>query len=999
MIREPTYLPSMTKNSNEEQSQKEIERLHAYIEYLQAKLRDNYIRFEPMRTPVTGTQTATGMSEITQPIIHEEITPEHVQLFYSLFRGRRDVYSKRGTRPNPKTGKTGYYTQCWNFWKAGVCPKQAGEKIACSTCANQQYKELMGGAVMAHLKGEREDAGDVIGIYPILSDESCNFLAFDFDHHDAELEQDSTSWIDEVQSLRKICEHLNVPTLVERSRSGNGAHVWLFFQEAIPAKMARQFGTALLTKGAESVNLSNFRSYDRMIPAQDHLPAGGLGNLIALPLQGQALKQSNSAFVDEHWLAYPDQWQELRLAKIKKITTLFITKKIEEWTKDGLFGQLSNIQHEIQDLNDPDSKPWEKRKHRFHQEDVEGAVDITLANRIYIHQGNLKPRLQNQLRRLAAFSNPKFYKNQAMGFSTHGISRIIACCRDIAPYISLPRACKEQVIELLNEADISYQLKDERQAGRSINIRFKGTLYPEQQLAADEMLKHETGILSAATAFGKTALGAYLVAAHHVNTLILVHNTEILKNWLEDLDKFLDIDEKPPNYQTKSGRIKTRKSPIGSLRAAHCSLTGIIDVAMISSLGKSPNINPIVKDYGLVIMDECHHAAAATAEDVLNEISATHVYGLTATPKRDDGHELKMLMQLGIIRHRFTARDKARQQGIGHYIYPRFTRLIHPDSAKMSINEIYQLVRSSDVRNAQIVADVTECIAKGRCPLVLSKFKDHAAHLYEQLQGLSQHIFLLQGGRSSKERDFIRQQMHAVPEDESIILIAIGQYIGEGFNYPRLDTLMLTTPIAWQGNVEQYAGRLHRDFEGKNEVIIYDYIDAHIPVLERMYHKRLRAYRKIAYEIYSDTPQDGPTHNIIYNSENYLAPYEWDLAQAQQNIVIFSNFVSPLKARQLLDISRMAQARGVSITIITQKSSILPPNLIASASQAQTFLTAAGISIIEQERIHLNTVIIDSKIVWYSSCPLLAKTKNSDMLIRLPNTALAQELLEINLKH
>lgn len=395
----------------------------SYIDYLQARLRDNYISFNEMLNIYADDNRKLKPSgedlARTQPIKKEHITPDHVRFFYSLFKGRRDVYSKRGGRPNPKTGKVGYYTQCWNFWKAGICPKQAGEKIACSDCSNQHYKELLGGVLMEHLKGEKEDGSDVIGLYAMMPDETCNFLVFDFDYHSEELETAECDWIDEVQALRQICQELEVPVLVERSRSGKGAHVWLFFQEPISAKLARLFGTALLTKGAESVNLKSFRSYDRMIPAQDHLPAGGLGNLIALPLQGSSLKNENSAFVDERWIAYPNQWQQLY--KVKKIAPSFVSDKIAEWSANGILGQLSCLQ-DHDEISAPDAKPWAKKVALFNPADADGDIIITIANRIYIHKNKLKPRLQNQIRRLAAFSNPKYYKNLAMGFSIRGIS-------------------------------------------------------------------------------------------------------------------------------------------------------------------------------------------------------------------------------------------------------------------------------------------------------------------------------------------------------------------------------------------------------------------------------------------------------------------------------------------------------------------------------------------------------------------------------------------------
>lgn len=407
-------------------------------------------------------------------------------------------------------------------------------------------------------------------------------------------------------------------------------------------------------------------------------------------------------------------------------------------------------------LENNNVKPWEKRDSGFVASDIEGILKITIADKIYINTENLKPKIQNSIRRLAAFSNPNFYKNQAIGLSNRGISRIIFCGQDIDGFICIPRGCEEQLISKLVDYKINYNIEDCRQKGISISVNFKGELYQEQQIAVDKMLQYNTGVLSAATAFGKTVVGANLVAQHKVNTLILVHNTEIMKNWVEDFSKFLDIKEDLPTYTTPTGRIKNRKSIIRRLYGGHNSVTGIIDVVMISSLGKLGEINQLVKDYGLVIMDECHHGASITSEIVLNEVKAKYVYGFTAAPKRDDGMEQKIFMQFGPIRYRYTAKEKALSQGFEHFIYPRFTRLIQISNESKSINEIYKLVRESDIRNSQIVADVKSCVDCGRTPLVLTKFKDHVANLFENLKCIADNVFLLEGGKSSKEKDSIR---------------------------------------------------------------------------------------------------------------------------------------------------------------------------------------------------------------------------------------------------
>lgn len=933
-------------------------------------------------------------------IISETITKDHAKFFYSMFKGRTDVYSKRAAKPNTKTGKTGYYTQCWNFWKDGRCPKKKGVQMKCADCANQRYKQLTGDDLMNHLIGAKEDCSDVIGIYPMLSNETCNFLVFDFDNHqsDNQLDDDANTgsdWVEEVNSMRMICTQNDVGVLVERSRSGKGAHIWIFFEEPVPAATARKFGDALLTKGAESVNQKTFQSYDRMLPAQDHMPAGGLGNLIALPLQGKSLREGNSAFIDENWNAYPDQWKQLKT--VKKLSKAFVEEQIKAWIQDSalnfLAGDLGGECEESKDGEQDKPKPWEKKEKRFDAADVDGVLEITRANQIFIDCTSVKPRMQNQLRRLAAYSNPQFYKNQAMGFSVRGIPRIISCSSDTDHYICLPRGCEETLVPMMEQSGISYTIQDCRQGGKAVHVSFQGELYPEQKRAAEKMLAHDTGVLHAATAFGKTAVGAYLVAERKVNTLVLVHNTEIMKNWVEDFEKFLLIEEELPQYTTPKGRTKTRKSAVGRLSASHNSVTGIIDIVMISSLGKKGDINDMVKNYGMVIMDECHHGASQTAEEVLNEVNARYVYGLTATPKRDDGQEKKIFMQFGPVRYRYTARDRAQKQGIGHFVYPRFTHLTHVDGAAMKINDANRLVIQSRPRNQQIIDDVTDCLAKKRTPLVLTKSREHAAFLHEHLQDKTDHIFLLHGGRSEKESSLIRQQMKAVPEDETIVLVATGQYIGEGFNYPRLDTMMLAMPVAWQGNVEQYSGRLHRDYEAKKDVIIYDYVDAHIKVLEGMYHKRLRTYKKMGYEICMNLTSEKQQANSIFDSGTYKSVLERDLAEANHEIIVSSPGLNVPKVKTFMKQVKAAQENGVQVVVLTLSPDRYPAGRIEITRRLVSGLEQAGIRVLPHEALHEHYAVIDHEIVWYGSMNFLSAEKEDDNLMRVVSGEIAQELI------
>ncbi len=948
-----------------------VRELEAEVHRLRDLLQKHGIEDKPEPIPETKAPQTT--------VLMPQITVEHARLLYSYFKGRKDVFSRRNLN---KEGKGVYYPACENFWVTGKCPRKEGKTIRCKDCQNRQWTPLNLRFLMRHLRGEATDGRDVIGIYPLQENETCHFLVFDFDHHD---ETALIDWKAEINAIRSICNRAGIDTLVERSRSGQGAHVWIFFEEAISAAEARRFGACLLTQGAEHVNQKSFISYDRMLPAQEHLPEGGLGNLIALPLQGAALQHGNSAFVDEHWIPYPDQWAYLR--KTRKLPLAFVRDKIKQWGQHGETGILSAINN--------DEEPWKANRFTLHANDVDGKLRLVDSSMLYIRTDNLRARFCNTLRRITSFSNPHYFKNRALGFSTKGIARIIPCFSENDAYIGIPRGKREQLLDLLQQANIPIQYEDIRTEGKPLSVSFSASLYPEQQKAASALLQHHIGILQAATAFGKTAVGAYLIAARKVNTLVLVHNREMMKNWVDDLQKFLQFDEPLPCYYTARGRQRQRKKHIGRLFAAHNSLCGIVDVAMLPSIGHGDEIKELVRDYGMVIMDECHHAAAYQAEQVLNAVNAKYVYGLTATPKRDDGLEQKVLMLFGPIRYKFTALQRAKMQNVQHLLLPRFTQFTLINE-QIKLHDIYQQLINDIPRNKLIVKDIESCLSEGRTPLVLTKFKAHARALYQQLQGKAQHIFLLHGGRNTKERDAIRTALSQVPPHESVILIAIGQYIGEGFNYPRLDTLMLTTPISWAGNVEQYAGRLHRDYEGKKDVIIYDYVDMRVRMLDRMYTKRLRTYKNIGYFLYSpgelfDTTQESD-RSCFYDGDSYEASLEQDLLAAKSEVLITSPVINKRGAGWLCSLVPHLIAKGVSITVATLAPHIFPDRM-AELIRIIEHLNLAGIAIKALDSLHEHCVIIDKSIVWYGNAHFLSQRKESDHVVRLQNPDIAADIL------
>lgn len=929
-------------------------------------------------------------------IIHPQaITENMANQFFSMFWGRQDVYAKRSV--NKETGKAAYYPQCNNFW-TNVCHKKIKDGINCKDCKNRSYKAITKKDILNHLQGNAYNASDVIGVYPLLSNGTCRFMVFDFDNHDKDAEEKDfanadDTWVEEVESMREICVLNGIEPLVERSRSGRGAHVWIFFDKPIAASFVRKFGFALLDKGAEQINLKSFKYYDRMLPAQDSLPEdSAVGNLIALPLQGKALQDGNSAFIDGNWNAYPNQWETL--FNKPRLSQEFLEEKIKEWSNiiDDIAANAAESDRE---------KPWNRMQH-FNKNDVEGKLHIILSNGIYVDNTNLKAAMQNRIRRMAAISNPVFYKNQAIGTSNYDTARWIYLGKDhLSGYIQIPRGLQDELWENIKQADIDYEMEDERQQGRKINVDFKGELRPEQDKALKELIRYDNGILHAATAFGKTVVSSAIIAQKKINTLIILESSALIEQWKEALEKFLNINEGLPTYETKTGRVRKRKSLIGTLQGAHDSMTGIIDIAMAGSLYKKGMYHKMMNEYGLVLIDECHHSASETIANVLKEVKAKYVYGVTATPKRGDGLEKINYMLIGPIRYSYTAKEKAKEQGIQHLVYPRFTRTVPPRGVitdKMHPNEAYEIIHNNDVRDEQIIEDVKNCVAAGRTPVVLSRYKDHSEKFYERLKSYADHVFLMTGNNSKKEHRKILEQMHQVDKNESLILIATGSLVGEGFDFPRLDTLFMATPVSFRGVVEQYAGRLNRDYAGKENVIIYDYVDNHIPMFNNMYMKRLKAYKQIGYEFGNGLQTVKQTVNAIYDGNNYSENYHKDLLDSNKNIIISSPVISGSKVYELINMLKEKQMSGVQVTIVTWTPDSYGFGDAAYWMQLHEDMRRAGFYIRTVEEYCDRFAVIDQEVVWYGNINLLAKDKVDDSIMRVRSKGIAGELMEITFR-
>lgn len=888
-----------------------------------------------------------------------------VSLFQSLFRGRSDVYAKQW---KGKGEKPGYSPACVNEWVRGVCGKP---KLKCSTCSYAEYLSYDANAIEQHLRGKC-----VIGIYPLLTDDTCAFLAIDFDE---------TSWRKDVRSVADICLDHTIPHALEVSRSGNGAHLWFFFDAPISAAIARQFGTLLLTQAMQRHAKLEFSSYDRMFPNQDTLSKGGFGNLIALPLQKEARANGCSLFVDADFQPYDDQWEFL--SSLSRITTPMLEDWISTWHSPPL-GELR-----IDDGDD--QKPWKREKLPFTSSDCPSVANCVLADMLYIPTTVFSDRAQNRIKRLAAFRNPLFYQAQAMRMPIWNKPRIICCAEYRAEYLCLPRGCAEDLSSFATEYNFRIAWQDERITGISIDVSFRGELRSEQQSAFDALSIFDSGVLSATTAFGKTVIGAALIGQKRVNTLVLVHRKQLLTQWQERLAEFLEIHEALPEEPRKRGKKKQR-AIIGTFGAGKDARSGIIDVAIMQSMGSADQIKDFIKDYGMVIIDECHHIPAVSFENVMKQVQSTYVYGLTATPTRQDGHHPILYMYLGPIRYRVDAKEQAAKRPFSHVMVPRFTGAqfqLEEQNTSPVIGQYYSQMITDDLRNHMIVEDVLACVKEGRNCLLLSERTKHVQLLASLLSGQVPGVLTLTGGKTNSDTKKQLDALRNAPTDQPLVLCATGKYIGEGFDEPRLDTLFLTMPISWHGTLAQYAGRLHRLHVDKREVRIYDYVDHSVEMLERMYHKRLKGYASIGYQVSAERETTEIGSDIIYDQNKFQERFISDMINGKKQIVIVSPYATLRRIRWLESTLSQLCEKEIQVVVITRPASSFQGKAAVSAQLATDALLLMGVTIHFRDSIHQKYAIIDDKIVWYGSVNLLSFGASQESIMRLVSGSIARALM------
>jgi superfamily II DNA or RNA helicase len=749
---------------------------------------------QPSKPPLPGT---------AEPEPSKLTTAEKVALCRRLFRGRKDVYPVRWE--SKTTGKSGYSPACANEWRAGICEKP---RVKCAECANRSLIPLSDEVIYGHLTGKH-----TVGVYPLLTDDTCHFLAVDFDED---------QWKDDARAFVQSCEELQVPAALEISRSGNGAHVWVFFAGGVSARDARRLGTAIISHTCARRRQLQLTSYDRLFPSQDTLPKGGFGNLIALPLQRAPRDRGHSVFVDADFRPYPDQWSFL--ASIRPMSPDDIEPVILEAT-----GGAHPL--DVRFIDDEDhAEPWKRPPLAAGKlpGPMPRSLTVTLANLVYFEKAQLPQPLANRLIRLAAFQNPEIYRAQAMRLPVWNKARVIGCAENFPRHIALPRGCLDATQDLLRDNGIHCDLRDERFGGRPLDVAFAGTLRPDQEAAVAAMLQQDAGVLCAPTAFGKTVTAAALIARRGVNTLVLIHRAELLKQWRERLRAFLDVG----------------KEIVGTIGGGLTKPTGQIDIAVMQSLSRQGEVDPLVESYGHVIVDECHHVGAVSFDAILRRVRAKYVLGLTATPIRRDGQQPIIFMQCGPIRH---AAARPADAPADLLVIPHFVDRHIGLTPEAGIQDVFRHLAEDRERTAAIAGEIIGLYGQGRKVLVLTERTGHLDAIRAELDGRLPPPFVLHGRMSKKQRNQAVAELAALPADTPRVILATGKLVGEGFDHPPLDTLVLAMPVSWKGTLQQYAGRLHRQHASKTSVLIVDFVYTGHPALVRMWERRQRGYRAMGY--------------------------------------------------------------------------------------------------------------------------------------------------------
>lgn len=721
-----------------------------------------------------------------------------VAFFRALFAARTDVYAVPWE--NARTRRSGWMPAVAGGFRKGQRP------------AERQYLQLTDRVVAAHLLGKTH-----IGLYPLLDGDHCHWLATDFDGPAAML--DALAYV-------KAARAGGAPTALEVSRSGLGAHVWLFFTGPIPAVLARELGTAFIAEAIALRGRMSLKSYDRLFPSQDVLSEGGIGNLLAAPLFGRSRRDGTTVFLDLATMEpYDDQWAYL--SSLERLSPRQVSRIAERMRPPKAGSAVDRLQAATSTRISPQPAP---------------VVTATLCSRITLRGDQLTPALLGTLKHAASMPNPEFAERQRRRASLWNIPRFITSFDEtLDGDLVLPRGLHDTVVALVEQAGSSLEVVDQRVPGISQEFEFRATLRPEQQAAVGALAGYDLGVLVGRPGVGKTVIGCALVATRATSTLVLVDRKTLADQW-----------------RVRAGELLGVK--VGQIGGGRSKLRGTLDVAMLQTLARRDDVAELTQHYGMVVVDECHHVPAAAFEYAVRQIPARTWLGLTATPYRRDGLDDLIGQQLGPVRHTVADRPSV----IGTLAEGVTDELPQPDrrvvvhrtdyryegdadpSEPGGISAIYRDLALNQARNAQIVADVVSAKGLGSNCLVLTQRKDHLTLLDEQLRDQGLEPVVLRGGMSVKARNAAVDRVNNA-NGEPVLVIATGPFVGEGFDCPALDTLFLAAPIAFKGRLVQNAGRILRPYPGKEAAVVHDYHDVLTPVLASSLSKRAPGYASLGF--------------------------------------------------------------------------------------------------------------------------------------------------------
>lgn len=754
-----------------------------------------------------------SISSNTMPC--RELIPESYQRpirqIFDIFSPRLDVYSNYWV--SKETGKGNYSPACGSWYKAGTCPKAKNKTFKCSNCKVRNLLPLTDQVVYAHLKRYPH-----IGIYLLHPNNTCRTLAVDFDKKE---------WKADVLEFLESCKNQGISAYTEISKSGNGAHVWIFFSEFIAAITARKLGLALISDAQARTGRLQFDSYDRLFPSQDFIPkkGTGMGNTIAMPFQAKPREKNLTIFVDPHceFTPYPRQ-----LAIVDEFVRVHPNQVATAVT--NLIGE---DKHELDVqfmLEGDDNTFWRSSDKKQESIIVPKKLSITLGAGIDFKVKELTPQFLNIVSRIAAFPNPAFYITERNGFSTYGIPMVERRAVTHNKTLTIPRGCMDAAIDLIKGYQIPFSIKDDRSSGHPIEVEFKRTLRSDQIEALEAMIPHDVGTLKAPPSFGKTVLSAAMIARRKVSTLVVVHRKSLARQWRNSLTRSLDLKD----------------DQIGQVGGLKHKPSGIIDIVMLQTLGRIEDLEALSTQYGQVIIDECHHIAAPSFEAGFSNLSCRYFLGLSATPKRSDGRQPLVFMIAGNVKY-VSKRPVGAPEDLT--VKTRTRKKLIQMSDDSTVTDLYtQLVMDTE-RTQELADEALAAFARNRKVVMLTGRKNHTLELAAALKGKVDNLFVLDSYATVKERDLVLEQMEALDDDKPRVLISTWQLVGEGFDHAPLNTLILCLPFSWEGTLEQCAGRLDRYLPDKHDAEIIDFIDDGHPVTRKMWKARRSTYKRIKYRV------------------------------------------------------------------------------------------------------------------------------------------------------